>query len=203
MVHIYNDKLIFLLTLNYEYEDFIKNPKLYYPDWNEKYYATITLYNHPILDKDGKTIREKTKYELYKSGEYELSFNEVELNNDIITLNGGQYVKDNQIVTVPKIEGVRVEWNWELHIWEEKATNLEVVQHQYKEYEGMDTPSVIKEMNAQDPAIAEELLNMLIELRGLIYALSVSDGHRSGFSAIHIPKPSKALIEFKERFYRI
>lgn len=32
MTHVYDNNLKFLLTLNYNYEDFIKEPSKYYPD---------------------------------------------------------------------------------------------------------------------------------------------------------------------------
>lgn len=138
-------------------------------------------------------------YERYKNNLYELQFNEVEYKNDILRLEEGQYVNEaGELITVPKIEGTRVEWNWETHVWEEKATELEIIQAQYSEYKGMDTPSTIEEMKQQDPALATEFVNMLIELRQLAYSLN-SNLQSTGFSAIRIPQPSKALKEFLEK----
>lgn len=79
-------------------------------------------------------------------------------------------------------------------------TELELVQLEYAEWETMDTPSTIEEMKQQDPAMAEEYLNMMIEMRGLIYTLSASNRLAVGYSAVHIPKPSKPLEEFKNKF---
>ena len=200
MTHLYDNNLKFLLTLNYNYEDFIKNPQKFYPEWQPSFYATQEKYEHPIFDSESSTIREMNKYEKFKAGLYELAYNEVEFKGDILTLEAGQYIKDNELVTVPKIEGVRVEWDWNTHTWEDKATNLEVVQSQYSEYEGMDTPSTIEEMKLQDPALATEYLNMMIELRGLIYTLSVSGTQAAGYTTIHIPSPSSTLKEFKNKF---
>ena len=161
-------------------------------------------FSFPTFDRELNTIREMSLYERYKNNLYELQFNEVEYKNDILTLEAGQYVNEaGELVTVPKIEGTRVEWNWETHEWEEKATNLEVVQSQYSEYEGMDTPSTLEEMKQQDPALATEYLNMMIELRGLIYTLSASEAQAVGYAAIQLPTPSKALKEFKDRFKRV
>ena len=116
-------------------------------------------------------------------------------------LEAGQYIDEKGVLqTVPKIEGVKVEWNWETHEWEEKATNLEIVQAQYKDYEGMDTPSTLEEMKQQDPALATEYLNMMIELRGLIYTLSASETQAVGYAILPIPQPSEKLKEFKNRF---
>ncbi|MFR4478248.1 MAG: hypothetical protein ACLUBL_03780 [Fusobacterium sp.] len=203
MTHIYDNNLKFLLTLNYNYEDFIKNPQKFYPEWQVSYYATQEKYEHPTLDSESNTIREMNKYEKFKAGLYELAYNEVEYKNDILTLEAGQYIKDNELVTVPKLEGVRVEWDWNTHTWEDKASNLEIVQSQYSEYEGMDTPSTLEEMKRQDPALATEYLNMMIELRGLIYTLSASKTQSVGYTAIHIPVPSEKLKQFKDKFKRV
>lgn len=203
MAHIYDNNLKFLMTLNYNYEDFIKEPSKYYPDWQASYYATQEKYEHPILDQETNSLREMSKYEKFKAGLYELSYNEVEFKGDILVLEAGQYIKDNELVTVPKLEGVRVEWNWDTHEWEDKATNLEVVQSQYSEYEGMDTPSTLEEMRLQDPSLATEYLNMMIELRGLIYTLSVSGTQSIGYAAIQLPVPSEKLKQFKDKFKRV
>lgn len=160
-------------------------------------------FNYPTFDREKNTIREMSLYERYKNSLYELQFNEVIYKDDVLTLEAGQYIKDNELVTVPKIEGVRVEWDWNTHTWEDKASNLEIVQSQYSEYEGMDTPSTLEEMKQQDPALATEYLNMMIELRGLIYTLSVSGTQSVGYAAIQLPTPSKALKEFKNRFKRV
>ena len=204
MTHIYDNNLKFLLTLNYEYEDFIKNPQKFYPEWQTSYYATQEKYEHPIVDQKTNSLREMSKYEKFKAGLYELAYNEVEYKNDILTLEAGQYVNEaGELVTVPKIEGVRVEWDWINHIWEDKASNLEIVQSQYSEYEGMDTPSTLEEMRLQDPSLATEYLNMMIELRGLIYTLSVSGTQSIGYAAIQLPVPSEKLKQFKDKFKRV
>ena len=203
LTHIYenkNGKILLLDILNYTLEEFKVNPQGCYPTWNkETMIASEIKYEYPCMDPSGE-LREKTKHEKYKDGEYELQQNEVEHNGDILTLEPGQYIKDGEVITVPKIEGTRVEWNWETHEWEEKATNLEIVQVQYKEYEGMDTPSTLEEMKQQDPAMATEYINMMIELRGLIYTLSASESQPVGYAALPIPQPSKALKEFKNKF---
>lgn len=200
MTHIYDNNLKFLLTLNYNYEDFTKEPSKYYPDWQASYYATQEKYEHPILDQETNSLREMSKYEKFKAGLYELSYNEVEFKGDILVLEAGQYIKDNELVTVQKLEGVRVEWNWDTHEWEDKATNLEVVQAQYRDYEGMDTPSTVEEMRQQDPAMATEFIAMMIELRELMYTLSISDTQAAGYTAIQIHSPSVPLRKFKEKF---
>lgn len=200
MTHIYDNNLKFLMTLNYNYEDFIKEPSKYYPDWQASYYATQEKYEHPIVDQETNSLREMSKYEKFKAGLYELAYNEVEYKNDILVLEAGQYIKDNELVTIPKLEGVRVEWDWVNHIWEDKATNLEVVEAQYKEYEVMNDPLTLKEMEMQDPNLLTEYYNMMLELRKLIYALKKSETQPVGYTAIQLPTPSKALKEFKNKF---
>ena len=188
-------------TLNYTLDEFKVNPQSCYPDWDtETMIASEVKYDYPCLDVSGE-LREMSKYEKYKKGLYELLENEVEFKNDILVLEQGQYVDESGVLqTIPKPEGTRIEWNWETHEWEEKATNLEIVQAQYKEYEGMDTPSTLEEMKQQDPALATEYLNMMIELRGLIYTLSASETQAVGYAILPIPQPSEKLKEFKNKF---
>lgn len=190
-------------TLNYTLEEFKANPQGCYPKWNiETMYATDTLYEFPILSEG--TIREMTKYEKYKKGLYELLENEVEYKNDIIVLEPGQYLENGEIKSKEKIEGLRVEWNWKTHIWEEKATDLEIIQAQYNEYAGMDTPSTLKEMQDQDPALATELINMLIELRGMMYSLQSPVVGVAFYKArLSLPQPSQKLKDFKNKFNKI
>ena len=204
LTHIYENKsgkILLLDILNYTLEEFKNNPQGCYPAWNkETMIASESKYEYPCIDSKTQELREKTKYEKYKSGEYELQHNEVEFKEDILILEPGQYIKDGEVITVSKPEGTRIEWDWELHEWQEKATNLEIVQAQYKDYEGMDTPSTLEEMKQQDPALATEYLNMMIELRNLIYTLSTSETQAVGYTAIHIPEPSNKLKEFKNKF---
>ena len=194
-----NGEVKLLDTLNYTLDEFKANPKGCYPNWNtENMYASDTIYECPILIEG--IIREMTKYEKYKKGLYELLENEVEYKGDILILEPGQYLENGEIKSKDKIEGTRVEWNWTTHEWEEKATNLEIVQAQYRDYEGMDTPSTLEEMKQQDPALVAEYLNMMIELRGLIYTLSTSEQQPVGYTAIQIPTPSESLKKFKNKF---
>ena len=202
ITHIYNIQgdIKLLDSLNYTLDEFKQNPQGCYPNWdNQTMYATDTKFEYPIMDKD--SIREMTLMERYNKGLYELGEHEVVYNNDILRLEPGQFVDPEGVLqTVPKIEGTRVEWNWQTHEWEEKATNLEIVQAQYRDYEGMDTPSTLEEMKQQDPALVTEYLNMMIELRGLIYTLSASEQQPVGYSTISIPTPSESLKKFKNKF---
>ena len=120
MVHIYNENLKYLIGLNYEYEDFKKNPSLYYPDWNTSYYATENKYEYPMIDEDG-IIREKTQEELKLEG--------------IISLEDGEYIEDGKLIVVKydeKLGYLKRAWNKTEHIWYEGATEEEITEHMGK-----------------------------------------------------------------------
>lgn len=117
MVHIYNENLKYLIGLNYEYEDFKKNPTLYYPDWNTSYYATENKYEYPMIDENG-IIREKTQEELKLEG--------------IIELDDGEYIEDGKLIVVKydeKLGYLKRAWNKETHVWYEGATEDEITEH--------------------------------------------------------------------------
>lgn len=185
-------------TLNYTLNEFKANPQACYPTWDTAtMIASTEKYEYPCSDVSGE-LREMTKYEKYQKGLYELQFNEVIYKDDVLVLEQGQYIDEKGILkTVEKIEGTRVEWNWETHEWEEKATMLEIVQAQYAEYEGMDTVSTVREMEKLDKAMADEFINMLIELRQIAYSLNgTAETQSVGYSTLPIPKPSKTLQEY-------
>lgn len=152
--------------------------------------------NYPTYDIVKETIREMTIYERYQHGLYALSYNEVEYQGDIRVLSDGEYLENGEIKSIPKPEGTKIEWNWETHEWEEKATMLEIVQAQYAEYEGMDTVSTVREMEQIDKAMADEFVTMLIDLRNIAYSLSEQEAKAVGYSIIPLPKPSKELKEY-------
>ena len=68
MTHIYNEKLEHIISLNYDYDNFKKNPSLYYSDWQTSYYASPTKYEYPIIDTDD-VIREMTREEKIKASD--------------------------------------------------------------------------------------------------------------------------------------
>ena len=192
------EEIKFLDCLNYTLEEFKANPQACYPTWDTAtMIASTEKYEYPCSDVSGE-LREMTKYEKYQKGLYELQFNEVIYKDDVLVLEQGQYIDEKGILkTVEKIEGTRVEWNWETHEWEEKATMLEIVQAQYAEYEGMDTVSTVREMEKLDKAMADEFINMLIELRQIAYSLNgTAETQSVGYSTLPIPKPSKTLQEY-------
>lgn len=177
------------------------NVFLDHPDLNKDDYIVVEqeyAFKYPTYRADKNIIEEMTLYEAYKNGLYELQPHQVEHKGDLITLQPGQYIDPKgELITVPKIEGIRIEWDWDLHEWQEKATMLEIVQAQYTEYEGMDTVSTVREMEKIDPAMADEFVNMLIELRQIAYSLNgTAETQSVGYSTLPIPKPSKTLQEY-------
>ena len=113
MLHIYDNNLNFLVSLNYEYEDFIKEPSKYYPDWEPSFYATQDKYNSPILS-DG-ALREKTREEL------------ILIDNKLELLQDGEYIEKGKIIIVPAPkELLKKVWNKDTRTWSEGATQEEL-----------------------------------------------------------------------------
>lgn len=182
------------------FEQPLKKPAEYFQKEVYQYYGKDIPYYITVEDN---TIREATEYEKYKRSQRKLEDNEVVIDSKktIVSLAEGQYVEADEVVTVPcPEEYLKREWDKVTHTWKDLTTDLDRVEAQYSEYEGMDTPSTIQEMKLQDEALATEYLNMMIELRGLIYTLSASENQPVGYAAIHIPKPSETLQKFKEKF---
>ena len=178
----------------------LKNPAVYFNKEVYRHYGKDIPYYITIEDN---TIREATEYEKYKRSQRKLEENEVAIDSKktIVSLAEGQYVEADEVVTVPcPEEYLKREWDKVTHTWKDLTTDLDRVEAQYSEYDGMDTPSTIQEMKLQDEALATEYLNMMIELRGLIYTLSASENQPVGYATIHIPKPSETLQKFKEKF---
>lgn len=118
MTHLYDNNLKFLLTLNYEYEDFIKNPQKFYPEWQESYYATQQKYEYPILDQG--SLREKTREE------------KILLDKRLDLLADGEYVEQNQIINVPAPETLlKKVWDVQSHTWSERATDEELKEYYF------------------------------------------------------------------------
>ncbi len=182
------------------FEQPLKKTAEYFQKEVYQYYGKDIPYYITVEDN---TIREATEYEKYKRSQRKLEDNEVVIDSKktIVSLAEGQYVEADEVVTVPcPEEYLKREWDKVTHTWKDLTTDLDRVEAQYSEYEGMDTPSTIQEMKLQDEALATEYLNMMIELRGLIYTLSASENQPVGYAAIHIPKPSETLQKFKEKF---
>lgn len=120
MVHIYDENLKYLIGLNYEYKDFKKNPILYYPKWQNTFYATENKYEYPVIDTNN-IIREMTREEkILNLGMEEL-------------LEDGEYLENDKLIVIEydeKLGYLKRTWNKETHIWHEGATKEEL-QEQY------------------------------------------------------------------------
>ena len=113
MVNIYNKDLKFIIGLNYEYEEFIKNPNKYYSSWDPTYYATEQRYEAPILIEG--ILREKSREE------------KILLDNRIELLTDGEYIDQGQIIDIPCPEGfLKSKWDIVTHTWSEGATDEEL-----------------------------------------------------------------------------
>lgn len=118
MTHLYDNNLNFLVSLNYEYEDFIKEPSKYYPDWKTSFYATQDKYNNPILS-DG-ALREKTREEL------------ILIDNKVELLQDGEYIEQGKIIVVPAPKTLlKKVWDVQSHTWKEGATDEELKEYYF------------------------------------------------------------------------
>lgn len=86
--------------------------------------------------------------------------------------------------------------------WVESMSDSEVyfynLKKEYMDYQEIDTPSIIREMELLDSSLVDEYVLMMIELRELI------SKYNMGISTISdIPTPSKALVDFKNRIKNI
>ena len=115
MTNIYNENLEHIVSLNYDYEIFRKDPYRYYPEWETSYYASPTKYEYPILDNG--VIREMSRREkILKLGMEDL-------------LDDGEYIQAGEIVKVEydeKLGFYKKMWDRESHIWYEGATKEEL-----------------------------------------------------------------------------
>lgn len=155
-----------------------------------------------ITVENGK-VRESTKYEQYLRGQYKLQEREVAFKEEIIYLEEGWYIENNELIKVERPEDmVNPVFNEKTHIWEETATEPDIyiskLRKEYREYKEMDSPSILREMELTDTSIVDEYILMMIELRELIINYNI------GISTISdIPTPSKALVDFKNRIKNI
>ena len=185
----------------------LKNPNQYFQKEVYSHFGKdIPFY---ISIDEGNIIREATEYEKYQRGQRKLSENEVIFKENIIILEPGQYIDEEkqELITVPCPPKYLVnDWDKENHIWIDLTTDYDRVQAQYVEYEPLDTYSTVKQMERQDPALSEEYVNMMIELRVLMDSLreqkQISRARTMSIEnkGIEIHQPSEALINFKNKF---
>lgn len=186
------------------------------------YEGEIPFFGYPILS--GNTIRPANDRELVELNKLKLGEGEILIGDNISKvpqpnwqykwdyilfkwipdeekLEEGQYISEDKIITVPKLENALVqEWNKSTHTWEDKTTVLDTAQAQYDEYKPLDTPLTL--MDLEEQGLKQEYVNMMQELKKIIIQLKNST-HSTGYSSIIIPAISKELKEFKENFKKI
>lgn len=186
------------------------------------YEGEIPFFGYPILS--GNTIRPANDRELVELNKLKLGEGEILIGDNISKvpqpnwqykwdyilfkwipdeekLEEGQYISEDKIITVPKLENALVqEWNKSNHTWEDKTTILDTAQAQYDEYKPLDTPLTL--MDLEEQGLKQEYVNMMQELKKIIIQLKNSI-HSTGYLSINIPIISEKLKEFKENFEKI
>lgn len=169
MVHIYNEYLEYLIGLNYDYEDFKKNPSLYYPAWTANYYASPTKYEYPTIDTDD-VIREMTREEkILNLGMEEL-------------LIDGEILEDGKIKSIeaPKTL-IRAAWNKETKEWYETMTKEELLEKRSQkiiEYSKLEEEKKVLENSRFSTAdeiqlVADKMSAVEIEINNLAEQLEI------------------------------
>lgn len=186
------------------------------------YEGEVPFFGYPILN--GNTIRPATDRELVELNKLKLGEGEILVGDNISKvpqpnwqykwdyvlfkwipdeekLEEGQYINEDKIIIVPKLENALVqEWNKSTHTWEDKTTTLDTAQAQYDEYKPLDTPLTL--MDLEEQGLKQEYVNMMQELKKIIIQLKNST-HSTGYLSINIPVVSEKLKEFKENFKKI
>ena len=100
-VYIYNKTLELIATpyITNE-EEFIENPKRFYPDYLEEYYYSFQKLVNPVID--GNELREMKRVELVLAGKE--------------NLQDGEYIEDEEIITVEKPNNFHF-WNNKQNEW--------------------------------------------------------------------------------------
>ena len=100
-VYIYNKTLELIATpyITNE-EEFIENPKRFYPDYLEEYYYSFQKLVNPVID--GNELREMKRVELVLAGKE--------------NLQDGEYIEDEEIITVEKPNDFHF-WNNKKNEW--------------------------------------------------------------------------------------
>ena len=132
----------------------------------------------------------------------EMTREEVCTTGNLSILLDGEYFDGTKIIKVEynqELGYLNPIWNRELKQWLEGATDLEKVQAQIKEYSELDTPSTLKEMGTE---LANECMNMLIELRKMAYTLGEPTTLEER-DLLTLPQPSDKLKQFKNKFNSI
>lgn len=118
-------------------------------------------------------------------------------------LKDGEYIENEEIKTIYKQSGMCMPvWNKELHIWEEGATENEIAlsesKKQISEYKILDTPLSFELM--EERGILVEYKSFMKYLYKVVDSIEQSALSGRVTFALDIPKPSKLLSDFKDRF---
>ena len=183
-MYVYNARTFDIIE-NANYEDYIGDAN---------YIVTDKLLCNPIIDPKTMEAREATREELCELGRLNI-------------LDVGEVYQDGKITYKAPPEDM-LKPKWVYPDWVEQATedeiNLDLVETQYNEYEPLDTYSTVEQMKRQDPALAEEYVDMMIELRELRASMQNNNDSkpkvRTRRSVFSIHKPSEKLKLFKEKF---
>ena len=169
MVHIYDENLKYLIGLNYDYEDFKKNPTLYYPAWTANYYASPTKYEYPIITEEG-IIREMTREEKI----IKLSMKDL--------LNDGEYLENGEIKTIKAPESIiRAAWNRETCQWDETMTKEELLEKRSQkiiEYSKLEEEKKVLENSRfsttdEIQLVASKMANVEMEINSLASQIEI------------------------------
>ncbi|MGL5710935.1 MAG: hypothetical protein ACRCW9_08880 [Cetobacterium sp.] len=140
IIYVYNINTLNLIAKPQvkDYETFKSNPSSFYPDWSiENHLASEIEFQNPIIVDN--QIREKTREEL------------ILLDNKIELLQDGEYIENNQIISVETPDNLfKKVWNKEINAWEEGVTPEEIEKEMYRlfdEYIALDEQKAKYEAN--------------------------------------------------------
>ncbi len=116
MIYIYNKNLEFKISLNYTKEEFFKNAKLIYKDFEETDYICGRKLDYPFLENG--ELREMTREEKI------LKLNKVEL------LQPGEYIENDKLIYIEQHKDLLFPiWDNVIKKWKE---NKEALRKEYK-----------------------------------------------------------------------
>lgn len=169
------------------------NPQEYFGTDNVLQFVGNELPYYVTYIEEQETVREATDFEKYKRKQYELKENEVvlETKKEIVTIEDGQYVNENEeVITIPRLEEViKQEWDKENHVWIDNTTDLDILEDTYHKYKALNTPLDFIDMEAE--GVLTDYKTYMKEAR--VYLKRT----RAGISLLaEIPKPSEKLEEY-------
>lgn len=158
---------------------------LIFSDFKENDFLVIKdrPFNYPLLDLSNNTIKEATRIEKITV----LGFEENKV------LIDGEYIQDNEIIKVeydPKLNFYKPKWNRKTHIWEEGATDKEIVNKDYNDYLTLNHPIGFRDMEAQ--GVLNDYLAYIDSCRTYLFGEEAIT-----YSMLSTPLPTENLKQFK------